>query len=642
MAKLFLSYSRKDAARAERLAQWLEREGHDVWRDDEDIGGGASFSSEIEKALKDCDVVLVLWSAHSVQSAWVRDEAGIGRDAGKLIPISLDGAEPPLGFRQFQSIDLSKWKGHGAPTSADRIKQSINKMIGSPVVQSASAATGAARRPFGRSALLAGIVALLAALIVLGFYLARNPKAAGGITIAVVASPSSPDRAAAINYADITAADMASFLPVHSDKASVIIPGNAGRKAHDYVMEIAAGRQGKGDNASITLTDASGSDVLWSKSWSATDPSQADMRQPISLAASHAALCLLEATTGPQRLKQPALGNYMSGCTELSDPNSSDAEQEAFFTQVVELAPNFVPGWANLALERASILVSQAGPDEQLDPALKAQTEQAIARTLKLDPRNGRVLLAQAFLTSAGPGGNLRALDLMERASALRPDDALIQATRSGMLRTVGRMTDSVNVAQRAEELDPYSPYVEITYIVALRENGQRDRMESEIRKVRDVWRDSKIADNEEFGYHLFQGDPKRAESLLPSVDLDAATVDRLRLVLAARLQPTQANIDAVLASFRGVSVAQRELYLSVLAMFGRTDEIFTLLSDKSVHGLPFGPEFAPVRKDPRFMKLAADLGLVRYWRTSGKWPDFCSNEQLDYDCKTEAAKYPG
>jgi len=110
MAKLFLSYSRKNARQAERFTRWLESEGHDVWRDEDDIGGGTSFSSEIERALEDCDAVLVLWSADSAQSAWVRDEAGYGRDKGKLIPLSLDGTDPPLGFRQFQSIDVSKWK----------------------------------------------------------------------------------------------------------------------------------------------------------------------------------------------------------------------------------------------------------------------------------------------------------------------------------------------------------------------------------------------------------------------------------------------------------------------------------------------------------------------------------------------------
>jgi hypothetical protein len=47
------------------------------------------------------------------------------------------------------------------------------------------------------------------------------------------------------------------------------------------------------------------------------------------------------------------------------------------------------------------------------------------------------------------------------------------------------------------------------------------------------------------------------------------------------------------------------------------------------------------MRRDPRFMSLAAKLGLVDYWRSSGKWPDFCSEPGLPYDCKAEAAKAP-
>jgi hypothetical protein len=38
-------------------------------------------------------------------------------------------------------------------------------------------------------------------------------------------------------------------------------------------------------------------------------------------------------------------------------------------------------------------------------------------------------------------------------------------------------------------------------------------------------------------------------------------------------------------------------------------------------------------------MDLAERLGLVAYWRTSGKWPEYCSQPSLPYDCKTEAAR---
>src|SRR5512142_2008300 len=197
MAKLFLSYSRNDEARARRFTEWLEREGHDVWRDEDDIGGGASFSSEIEKALKDCDAVLVLWSANSVQSAWVRDEAGYGRDRGKLIPFSLDRTDPPLGFRQFQAIGLSSWKGHGVPPNADRIRHAIARVAGLPQAAPPARSEASRRRskiPF-RSPLIAtgGIVAAAAA--VLALLLWQSWSSSREVEIAVLPSAQSSDRA---------------------------------------------------------------------------------------------------------------------------------------------------------------------------------------------------------------------------------------------------------------------------------------------------------------------------------------------------------------------------------------------------------------------------------------------------------------
>jgi hypothetical protein len=50
-----------------------------------------------------------------------------------------------------------------------------------------------------------------------------------------------------------------------------------------------------------------------------------------------------------------------------------------------------------------------------------------------------------------------------------------------------------------------------------------------------------------------------------------------------------------------------------------------------------FYPLTAPLRRDRRFMQLAARIGLVDYWRSTGKWPDFCSDPALPYNCQTEA-----
>ena len=51
----------------------------------------------------------MLWSATSVQSSFVIDEASEAKAAGKLIPIIVDGCRPPLGFRDIQTLAINRF-----------------------------------------------------------------------------------------------------------------------------------------------------------------------------------------------------------------------------------------------------------------------------------------------------------------------------------------------------------------------------------------------------------------------------------------------------------------------------------------------------------------------------------------------------
>ena len=110
MGRVFLSYAREDVGTAKQVAACVGRAGHSVWWD-HDIQGGSHFASEIDKELKAADAVVVLWSKTAVDSPWVQDEAAEGRDSGRLVPIIMGADKPPLGFRQFQSIDFASWGG---------------------------------------------------------------------------------------------------------------------------------------------------------------------------------------------------------------------------------------------------------------------------------------------------------------------------------------------------------------------------------------------------------------------------------------------------------------------------------------------------------------------------------------------------
>ena len=43
-----------------------------------------------------------------------------------------------------------------------------------------------------------------------------------------------------------------------------------------------------------------------------------------------------------------------------------------------------------------------------------------------------------------------------------------------------------------------------------------------------------------------------------------------------------------------------------------------------------FAPVTRNMRQDPGFVGLASRLGLISYWRETGKWPDFCTDRALE------------
>ena len=130
MSRIFLSYARDDADAAAQLAEGIAHAGHEVWWDHH-LHGGSRFAKEIDRALKDAEAVVVLWSEASINSAWVQDEAAEGRDSERLVPVSIGSAKPPLGFRQFHTIDLGSWNGRDQPEALDELLDAIVRTCGS-------------------------------------------------------------------------------------------------------------------------------------------------------------------------------------------------------------------------------------------------------------------------------------------------------------------------------------------------------------------------------------------------------------------------------------------------------------------------------------------------------------------------------
>jgi len=113
---VFISYAKGDRSRAAELASILETKGLSVWWD-RDILPGRTFDDVIEEALSSARSVVVLWSAESVKSRWVRTEASAAAERDALVPVLIESAAIPLEFRRVEAADLTNW--HGDPNDAE-------------------------------------------------------------------------------------------------------------------------------------------------------------------------------------------------------------------------------------------------------------------------------------------------------------------------------------------------------------------------------------------------------------------------------------------------------------------------------------------------------------------------------------------
>ena len=158
---VFISYAREDRARAETVAAALATQRIAVWWDRQ-LAGGQDYADIIGAQLDAARVVLVLWSAASVHSGFVRDEASRARDSGKLLPVRIDDVQLPLGFGTIHTLDLIGWKGDTAAESWAELLAAVRRGPGAARPARPPARLPAARgigwqRPLVAALVLAGV-----------------------------------------------------------------------------------------------------------------------------------------------------------------------------------------------------------------------------------------------------------------------------------------------------------------------------------------------------------------------------------------------------------------------------------------------------------------------------------------------------
>lgn len=253
MADIFIGYARRNRETIERLAAAIEDAGYTVWWD-RNIIGGSEFSRDIERELDAARAVVIAWSDDASDSPWVKDEAAVARDQGKLLPISLDDGIPPMGFRQYQAVDFSRWNGKPAHPAMQNLLHAIETQLAGGVPTRIPVAT-APQRSF-KSLWLAASFSLLALVVVIVALQSRD-NAEQGSPAAVQAED---ERPAALNQAEsepriaVAAIRVRNAEPALQDLAATLAEDiTSGLSRFSYLLVSAGGAEGAATRTGYVL-----------------------------------------------------------------------------------------------------------------------------------------------------------------------------------------------------------------------------------------------------------------------------------------------------------------------------------------------------------------------------------------------------
>jgi adenylate cyclase len=407
------------------------------------------------------------------------------------------------------------------------------------------------------------------------------------------------------------------------------------------------------------LTEAETGVVLWSERYDHHLGDAFALQEEI---AGEVAKALAVALSEARRARAPKLtaalsdayfearGHLKSGAT------ARVAKAAAVLDAIVREAPDFGRAWSSLASAKLEVL-RLARSDRA---RLVEDAREAAHRALGIDPDQGEAYVVLAALEGDFFGRWREREVLMEKALAVEPNNPLLLFRHGQFLVSTGRVKAGYAQQARAHALDPLDPMLTAFHGYNVwsrqsKEDGRRLLNEAAARHPENVFVWFMRLNTAAFDGDFAAAAALRAEGarLIPGL-CDTAPFKagvRMQDVMTA---PSPEAFMKLGEDFAAMAEAEPAAALDLavaLSVLGFTQPALAIFGDAldNVDGwrpgaletsrphlgyetaLLFIDQTMALRADPDFAKLAIRLGLARYWRESGVWPDCADETPYDF-----------
>jgi TolB-like protein len=671
--EIFISYRRADEAWARLLHAQLRAEGVEAWYDTQ-IGAGQDWRVATAKALQDSRIFVLLFSAAAAQSEDIAKELAAAIFSKKLVvPVRIEDIQPTGAF--LYELASRNWVNAFENTEAKlaELARSLAKLVKSgnadesviPFDRNAGAKPPARKVPRAPVFIAAAALVMAAAVAALFWLIPRpasSPPQPMATRVAVLPFDTLDSKDATRVFGKALAEQIIATLndvqvqTVSREDAATL--SGAGRDAAavklgaEFILNGSVQNGEKGLRVTVHLDHVSTHATVWTASYDQNGAQAIEFQSQVAATATEVVQGALRARRDdPEEMDDAALGIVLK---MIAGIHIQTPEAYLEFRDLARLligrAPRYSQAYSSLAVVSGLLMGSApAGDIAQLRSDLKKAAAQALA----LNPKNGAAYHALALLV---PGDRWAEREAAYRKGlAVDPKQAALNSFLAGVLSSVGRQQEALALNMNARLLVPQSPPVNAGLAMAQVEAGHVAEGIFTINRAGKIWPSHATVWLVRFYILANFGHVDEARAMLDSeqnipVSLESKSIAARRAYLDALRLNTPASKTTAAGAIRSAMAAGDLSAADGMQMFaglGDVDSAFTVATTlfSRKNGKPPTGSTTPLfraitsnmRRDPRFMPLAAQAGLVDYWTTTGKWPDFCAEPGLPYDCRAAA-----